>query len=85
MGRNPCSAGKDRYGSGAVAKQRLRQVLASDTLECSFEQAQMLQKEILEILSRYIELEDTQEISLNFVQGMEQGVRYVKTIQIKRL
>ena len=71
--------------SGAIAKMRLEQTLASDFLECSPEQFQIMQKEILEILSRYINVSDTQKITLNLIQKRKQGVRYVKTIQIKGL
>ncbi len=71
--------------SGTIAKMRLEQTLASDFLECSPEQFQIMQKEILEILSRYINVNDTQKITLNLIQKRKQGVRYVKTIQIKGL
>lgn len=68
-----------------IAKMRLEQTLASDFLECSPEQFETMQKEILEILSRYISISDTQKITLNLIQKRKQGIRYVKTIQIKGL
>ncbi|MDD2958301.1 MAG: cell division topological specificity factor MinE [Lachnospiraceae bacterium] len=71
--------------SGGIAKIRLEQTLASDYLDCSTEQFQILQNEILEILSRYMNINNAKEIDLNIIHEIEQGVPYVKTIQIKRL
>lgn len=71
--------------SGDIARMRLEQTLASDYLECSSQQLQNMQQDILQILSRYMNIQDTQEIKLNFIQEIEQGVPYVKTIQIKGL
>lgn len=71
--------------SGTVAKLRLEQTLASDFLECSPEKLENMQKEILDILSRYLNMNDMQKISLNVTQEIRQGVHYVKTIQIKGL
>ena len=71
--------------SGDIARIRLEQTIASDYLECSSEQFQNMQREILEILSRYINVKDTKEIRLNLIQELKQGVPYVKTIQIKGL
>ena len=44
-----------------------------------------MQKEILEILSRYININETQKITMRLTQTRKQGVQYVKTIQIKGL
>ena len=71
--------------SGRIAKMRLEQVLTTDFLECSRDQAELLQKEITEILSRYLNLNDIQQIQLKLIQKRKQGVSYVKTIQIERL
>ena len=71
--------------SGRIAKMRLEQVLTTDFLECSRDQAELLQKEITEILSRYLNLNDIQQIQLKLIQKRKQGVSYVKTIQIKGL
>ena len=71
--------------SGRIAKMRLEQVLTTDFLECSKDQAELLQKEIVEILSRYLNLNDIQQIQLKLIQKRKQGVSYVKTIQIKGL
>lgn len=69
--------------SGTIAKLRLEQTLASDFLECSPEKLENMQKEISEILSRYLNMNDMQKVSLNVTQEIRQGVHYVKTIQIK--
>ena len=71
--------------SGHIAKMRLEQTLASDYLECNTEKLLAMQKEITEILSRYININETEEIQLKFIQKMKQGESYVKTIQIKGL
>lgn len=71
--------------SGHIAKIRLEQTLASDYLECNEEKLDSLQQEILEILSRYLPIYDTEEIQLRLIQKMKQGEPYVKTIQIKGL
>ncbi len=71
--------------SGDIARIRLEQTIASDYLECSSEQFQNMQRDILEILSRYINVKATKEIRLNLIQELKQGVPYVKTIQIKGL
>lgn len=74
-----------RKTSGNIAKIRLEQTLASDYLECNTEILMMMQKEILEILSRYMTIHDEEEIQLKFIQKIKQGEPYVKTIQIKGL
>lgn len=84
MGR-PQSSGKRPAGSGAVAKLRLEQTLDSDFLECDPQQAALMKKEILEILSRYMNVKKVQQIRLDIIREQVRGVRYVKTIQIKGL
>ena len=71
--------------SGEIARIRLAGTLASDYLECSPEQFEIMRKELPEILSRYMDINETQQIQLNMVQELKQGVQYVKTIQIKGL
>lgn len=84
MGKHRSSRSQ-QITSGTVAKMRLEQTLASDFLECSPEQFGNMQKEILEILSRYININETQKITMHLTQTRKQGVQYVKTIQIKGL
>ena len=69
--------------SGRIAKMRLEQTLASDYLECNSDKFLSLQQEILQILSRYLNIDETEEIQLKITQKMKQGDSYVKTIQIK--
>ena len=71
--------------SGCIAKLRLEQTLASDYLECNSDKLLSLQQEILQILSRYLNIDETEEIQLKITQKMKQGEPYVKTIQIKGL
>lgn len=71
--------------SGHIAKLRLEQALASDFLECSTEKLISMQQEILQILSRYMNIDETEKIQLKFTQKIQQGEPYVKTIQIKGL
>ena len=71
--------------SGRIAKLRLEQTLASDYLECNSDKLLSLQQEILQILSRYLNIDETEEIQLKITQKMKQGEPYVKTIQIKGL
>lgn len=71
--------------SGRIAKLRLEQTLASDYLECNSDKLLSLQQEILQILSRYLKIDETEEIQLKITQKMKQGEPYVKTIQIKGL
>lgn len=71
--------------SSHIAKLRLEQTLASDYLECSSDKLLSMQQEIIQILSRYLNIDETEEIQLKFTQKMKQGDPYVKTIQIKGL
>lgn len=77
--------GSKRKTSGHIAKIRLEQTLASDYLECNAEILMMMQKEILDILSRYMTIHEEEEIQLKLIQKIKQGEPYVKTIQIKGL
>lgn len=42
--------------SDAIARERLRMMVESGTVECSSEQMTQMKKEISEIISRYIEV-----------------------------
>ena len=69
----------------AVVRQSKIERLKSDPMVKARDQAELLQKEITEILSRYLNLNDIQQIQLKLIQKRKQGVSYVKTIQIKGL
>ena len=70
--------------SGAVAWARAELTIASDRLDCSQEELRQMRKEIVNILSRYLNLDsDRFEVRMDIVYEIKQGVQDVKTIQIK--
>lgn len=70
--------------SGQIAKIRTRQTVSSDRLSCTPEEFQQMKKEIVNILFRYLNLDETvSEIRVEIVHEIKQGVSYVKTVQIK--
>lgn len=70
--------------SGEIAKARAELAVTSDRLDCSAEDIQQMQKEIVNILSKYLNLEhEIFEIHMNIVYEIKRGIRDVKTIQIK--
>ena len=70
--------------SGAVAQARAELTIASDRLDCSQEELRQMRKEIVNILSRYLNLDsDRFEVRMDIVYEIKQGVQDVKTIQIK--
>ena len=70
--------------SGAVARARAELPIASDRLDCSQEELRQMRKEIVNILSRYLNLDsDRFEVRMDIVYEIKQGVQDVKTIQIK--
>lgn len=69
--------------SGEIAKSRAVLTVASDRLNASPEELLQMKKEISDILTRYLDLNDTFEIRVELIQKRNQGVQDVKTIQIK--
>lgn len=70
--------------SGEIAKARAELAVASDRLDCSVEDTQQMQTEIVNILSKYLNLDnEIFEIHMNIVYEIKRGIRDVKTIQIK--
>lgn len=70
--------------SSRIAKMRTRQTVASDRLSCTPEEFGQMKKEFMNILSRYLDLDDTvTEIRVDIVHEIKQGVPYVKTVQIR--
>lgn len=70
--------------SGEIAKARAELAVASDRLDCSVEDTQQMQTEIVNILSKYLNLNnEIFEIHMNIVYEIKRGIRDVKTIQIK--
>ena len=63
---------------------RAELTIASDRLDCSQEELRQMRKEIVNILSRYLNLDsDRFEVRMDIVYEIKQGVQDVKTIQIK--
>lgn len=72
------------YTSGGIAKARTSLTIATDRLSCNQEEFQQMQKELQEVLSKYLNLEnENYEIQLEIVYRTKRGVQDVKTIQIK--
>ncbi len=72
--------------SGNIARERLKGVVLADRFDCTPETAQKIQKDISEVLMKYLELDHvTIKIQLELSREVGQGVKHVKTIQIKRL
>ena len=69
--------------SGEIATNRAVLTVASDRLNASPEELQQMKKEIADILTRYLNLNDAFEIRVDLIQKRNQGVQDVKTIQIK--
>lgn len=70
--------------SGEIAKARAELAVASDRLDCSGGELQQMQTEIVNILSKYMNLDhEIFEIHMNIVYEIKRGIRDVKTIQIK--
>lgn len=72
------------HDSSRIAKLRAKQTVASDRLSCTPEEFMQMKKEIMTVLSKYLELDGTvSEIRVEVVHEIKQGVPYVKTVQIK--
>jgi len=73
--------------SGGIARDRLKVVLLSDRMKCSPEMTRLIKRDIVRVLEKYLEIEDTLnvEVRLDITRKIEQGVKNVKTIQIKGL
>lgn len=70
--------------SGQIAKLRTKQTVSSDRLSCTPEEFLQMKKEIVNILSKYLNLDETvSEIRVEIVHEIKQGVPYVKTVQIR--
>ena len=71
--------------SGAVARARAELTIASDRLDCSQEELRQMRKEIVNILSKYLNLDSDRfrRCGPDIVYEIKQGVQDVKTIQIK--
>ena len=69
-----------RQTSGATAKERLRLVLLSDHLSLAPELVEKLKAELIEVLSRYVEVDRT-KIEVNFEQ-QERAIAMMANVPI---
>ncbi len=58
--------------SGSMAKDRLKLVLVSDRSSCSPEIMEMLKNDIIEVISKYMEI-DTQGLDIQITQTETEG------------
>ena len=73
--------------SSGIARDRLKVVLLSDRMNCSPEKIRMIKRDIVRVLGKYLEIDGNinVEVRLDITGKIEQGVKNVKTIQIKGL
>ena len=72
---------KDRQSSSEIAKQRVRLVLIQDRVELAPDVMQQMKEEILEVVSRYMVVEDD---FIEFeVRRLEELIMLVSNIEIK--
>ncbi len=71
MGRLDLSSlfGKKNSKSSDVAKDRLKLVLIHDRMNCSTELLEMMRADILEVISKYVDI-DTEELNIQ-ISNME--------------
>lgn len=75
-----------KKNSGSIARERLKGVVLSDRLGCTSEMTDKIKKDIEQVLSKYLELDNVKvKIHLDISREAGQGVKHVKTIQIKGL
>ncbi len=78
------SQGKHAFTSGAIARARAQVTVAADRLSCNPEEMRQMQREVADVLAKYLELDgDICKIRLDIVCRTDRGVQDVKTIQIK--
>jgi cell division topological specificity factor len=75
--------GRESPGSKNIAKERLRLVLIHDRADISPQLLQLLKNEIVEVISKYMEIDDKGlEVSLEHV---DKQVALVANIPIKKM
>ncbi len=63
-----------RNQSGSVAKDRLKLVLIHDRMNCSTELLEMMRADIIEVISKYVEIDkDELNIELSNIQYEKEG------------
>lgn len=61
-----------KRASGNMAKDRLKLVLVSDRANCSPETMEMIKNDIIEVISKYMEI-DTQGLDIQITQTESEG------------
>lgn len=70
--------------SGEIARIRAKRTIEGDRLCCNPDELLMMQKELVTILSKYMNLnENILGIKMNIIYETSRGKQDVKTIQIK--
>ncbi len=70
--------------SGRIAKTRTKLTIASDRLDCNQAEMTQMQEEVVNILSKYLNLDsELFDIRIEIINRTKRGVKDVKTIQIK--
>ncbi len=76
------SGGRKNYTSSQVAKERMKFVLVHDRADIPLETMEKMKNDIIEVISRYVNI-DPDDVAIDFNhQGREQ--RLVADIPIKR-
>lgn len=75
-----------RGASGRIARERIENILFSDRLNCAPDVMELIKRDIRHVLEKYLET-DKEEITIHIdiVSQKKQGVKHVKTVQIKGL
>ena len=72
------------YTSGRIARERTKLTIASDRLACNQDELRQMQGEIINILSKYMDLDKEYfQIRMDIVYETKRGIQDVKTIQLK--
>lgn len=75
-----------KKNSGTIARDRLKVVLMSDHMNCSPDVIELIKRDIFRVLRKHLDIETAQvNIQIDISKKTEQGVKNVKTIQIKGL
>ena len=80
--------------SVAIAKDRLKNLLMSDRIQCTQDMTERLSKDLYQVIAKYMELDPekvTIEITRNDIQNIQEKIiekaifQYETTLQFKRL
>lgn len=75
-----------KKNSGGIARDRLKVVLLSDHMNCTPEVIDLMRQDMLRVLRKHLEIDAAEvNIQIEISKRTKQGVKDVKTIQIKGL